>query len=35
MNAILHGRPFAGAVSIGYDDNIQPLWQKFAAVEQK
>jgi hypothetical protein len=32
MNAILDGRPFVEAVSVGYHDNIQSLWQKFAAV---
>lgn len=35
MNAILDGRPFVEAVSIGYQDNIQSLWQKFAAAEHK
>lgn len=33
MNAILDGRPFAEAVSAGYQDNIQSLWQKFAGVD--
>jgi hypothetical protein len=35
MNAILDGRPFVEAVQIGYQDNIQSLWQKFAAAEPK
>jgi len=35
MNAILDGRPFVEAVNVGYHDNIQSLWQKFAVVEQK
>ena len=29
MNAILDDRPFADAVSVGYHDNVQSLWQKF------
>jgi hypothetical protein len=29
MVAILDGRPFAEAVTIGYHDNVQSLWQKF------
>jgi hypothetical protein len=35
MNAILDGRPFVEAVSVGYQDNIQSLWQNFVAAEQK
>jgi hypothetical protein len=31
MDAILDGRCFADAVSIGYHDDIQSLWQKFAS----
>jgi hypothetical protein len=29
MNAMLDGRPFAEAVTVGYHDNIRSLWQKF------
>jgi hypothetical protein len=29
MNAILDGRAFAEAVTIGYDDDVRSLWQKF------
>jgi hypothetical protein len=35
MNAILDGRPFVEAVSVGYRDNIHSLWRRFAAGEQK
>jgi len=35
MNAILEGRSFAEALSVGYQDDIHSLWQKFAAAEQK
>ena len=31
MNAILDGRTFAQAVTIGYHDNAPSLWQKFSA----
>ena len=34
MNAILENRPFVEAVSLGYHDDIQSLWQRFAAVQQ-
>jgi hypothetical protein len=30
MNAILNGRAFAEAVRVGYHENVQSLWQKFA-----
>lgn len=30
MSAILDGRPFAEAVSVGYHDDVRSLWQKFA-----
>jgi hypothetical protein len=30
MNAILDGRPFAEAVTVGYQQDVQSLWQKFA-----
>jgi hypothetical protein len=30
MNAILDGRPFAEAVTAGYQQDVQSLWQKFA-----
>jgi hypothetical protein len=29
MNAILDGRSFAEAVSVGYRDDVRSLWQKF------
>ena len=29
MNAILGGRPFGEAVSVGYNDNANSLWRKF------
>ena len=29
MNAILDGRGFAEAMTIGYHDDVQSLWQKF------
>jgi hypothetical protein len=32
MNAILDGRPFVEAVDTGYHQDVQSLWQKFAAV---
>jgi hypothetical protein len=37
MNAILDGRPFADAVTAGYHQDVQSLWQKFtqAGAEQK
>lgn len=35
MDAILDGRTFVEAVSVGYHDNIHSLWQKFAAVAPK
>lgn len=30
MNAILDGRSFAEAMSVGYHEDVQSLWQKFA-----
>jgi hypothetical protein len=33
MDAILAGRPFAEAVRVGYQNDIQSLWQKFAVAE--
>jgi hypothetical protein len=30
MNAILDGRPFVEAVSVGYREDVHSLWQKFA-----
>jgi len=30
MNAILEGRAFSQAVTVGYHTDVQPLWQKFA-----
>jgi hypothetical protein len=30
MNAILDGRPFAEAVTVGYRQDVRSLWQKFA-----
>jgi hypothetical protein len=30
MSAILDGRSFAEAVSVGYHDDVRSLWQKFA-----
>jgi hypothetical protein len=35
IDAILDGRTFVEAVSVGYHDNIYSLWQKFAAVAPK
>jgi len=35
MNAILDNRPFADAVRVGYQDNIQSLWKRFASAEQR
>ena len=37
MNAILDGREFAAAVTAGYHEDVQSLWQKFAkaSAEQK
>jgi hypothetical protein len=32
MNAILDGRPFVEAVDTGYHQDVQSLWQKFAAA---
>jgi hypothetical protein len=32
MNAILDGRPFAEAVTAGYHEDIQSLWEKFAQI---
>jgi hypothetical protein len=29
MNAMLDGRPFAEAVSVGYRDDVRSLWQRF------
>jgi hypothetical protein len=29
MNAILDGRSFAEAVSVGYHDDVRSLWRKF------
>ena len=29
MNAILDGRAFAEAVTVGYHDDVRSLWQKF------
>lgn len=29
MNAILDGRPFAEAVTVGYHDNVRSLWERF------
>jgi hypothetical protein len=29
MNAILNGSTFAEAMTIGYHDDMQSLWQKF------
>ena len=29
MNAILDGRAFAEAVTVGYNDDVRSLWQKF------
>jgi hypothetical protein len=30
MNAILDGRPFVDAVDVGYRQDVNALWQKFA-----
>jgi hypothetical protein len=30
MNAILDGRPFVEAVTVGYQQDVRSLWQKFA-----
>ena len=30
LNAILDGRAFAEAVTVGYHADVQSLWQKFA-----
>jgi hypothetical protein len=35
MNTILEGHPFVEAVKIGYQQDLQSLWQKFADAEQK
>jgi hypothetical protein len=35
MNAILDNRPFADAVQVGYQDNIQSLWKRFASAEPR
>jgi hypothetical protein len=32
MNAILDGRPFVEAVLVGYQQDVNALWQKFAAA---
>lgn len=32
MNAILDGRSFVEAVSVGYHEDIQSLWKKFALI---
>ena len=32
MNAILDGRPFAEAMTVGYHDNVRSLWQKFISA---
>jgi hypothetical protein len=29
MNAILEGHPFVEAVNVGYQQDVQSLWQKF------
>jgi hypothetical protein len=34
MNAILDDRPFTEAVTIGYHDNVQSLWEKFTRSSQ-
>jgi hypothetical protein len=31
MNAILAGRPFAEAVTIGYHDDVRSLWKRFVS----
>jgi hypothetical protein len=37
MKAILDGRAFAGAVSLGYHDDVRSLWHKFikSSTDQK
>jgi hypothetical protein len=30
LNVILDGRPFAEAVTAGYQQDVHSLWQKFA-----
>ncbi|GLH75463.1 hypothetical protein SSBR45G_03710 [Bradyrhizobium sp. SSBR45G] len=35
MDAILDNRPFADAVQVGYQDNIQSLWKRFASAAQR
>jgi hypothetical protein len=32
MNAILDGRPFVEAVTVGYSEDIQSLWNRFAQI---
>jgi hypothetical protein len=29
MNAILDGRPFKEAITVGHHDDVRSLWQKF------
>jgi len=29
MNAILDGRPFVEALTVGYHEDVHALWQKF------
>jgi hypothetical protein len=35
MNRILEGHPFVEAVKVGYQQDLQSLWQKFAHAEEK
>jgi hypothetical protein len=35
MNTILEGHPFVEAVKVGYQQDLQSLWQKFALADQK
>ena len=32
MSAILDGRAFAEAVTVGYHNDVRSLWQKFAQM---
>jgi hypothetical protein len=34
MNAILDGRPFADAVTTGYETDLQPLWSRFVQAKE-
>jgi hypothetical protein len=35
MNAILDGRSFVEAVTVGYQEHVQSLWEKFERTSAK